>query len=258
MQQDIHPTAIIEDGATLGRNIKIGAYSIIESKVKIGDNCIVAPHVMIQGNTEIGENNHFFQFSSIGAIPQDKKYKKGDDTKTIIGSNNTFREYVTVNSGTVQDLDYTKIGNDNWIMASVHIAHDCVLGDNNIIANATALAGHVVIGDNTVIGGYSLVHQFCNIGDYAMTAMGSVVNQEIPPYVLVSGHFARVHGINSIGLARNNFSVEDIKQIKTAYKIIYKEDLTLQLAIEKLAEIKHPNITKITTFLKNVKRGISR
>ena len=219
---NIHSTAIIDSSAKIEPSVEIGAYTIVGKNVVIGSGSKIASHVVIQDNTEIGENNEIFQFSSIGEIPQDKKYQ-GEESKLIIGKNNTIREYCTINKGTkAGGKSTTKVGDGNWIMAYVHIAHDCVVGNNNIMSNATSLAGHVEVGNCTVLAGYVLVHQFCKVGDYAFAGMGAALNQDLPPYLLATGSFAKTHGLNKEGLKRNNFSPEVINALHKAYKLIFR------------------------------------
>ena len=255
----IHSTAIIDSRANIADGVKIGPYSIVEGEVSIASGTIVEAHVVIQGPTQIGENNHFFQFSSIGAAPQDKKYA-GEPTTLVIGNGNTFRENVTVNRGTVQDLGETRIGNDNWIMAGVHIAHDCIIGNHCILANATALAGHVTINDWAILGGYSLVHQFCHIGEHSFCGMGSVINQDVPNFVVVSGNIAIPRGINLEGIKRRGFSTEQLNLIKKAYRTIYRAGNKLTTAIEGLEALNdgQGTLNSLIQFLQNSKRGIVR
>lgn len=229
----IHPAAIVDPGAELDGSVEVGAYSIIGAQVRIGSGTRIGPHVVIEGRTTIGRDNRVFQFASIGAAPQDRKYG-GEPTALEIGDGNTIREFVTINRGTVQDRGVTRIGNDAWIMAYVHVAHDCVLGDHVIIANSTNLAGHVAIGDWVVLAGATQVHQFCKIGAHAMTGVGTVVLHDIPPYVMASGSSAAAHGINSEGLRRRGFDAARINAIRRAYRLLYKSGATLQLAREAL------------------------
>ncbi|MDO7596482.1 MAG: acyl-ACP--UDP-N-acetylglucosamine O-acyltransferase [Pseudomonadota bacterium] len=255
----IHKTAIIDPSAILADNVTIGAYSIIGANVEIGANCEIGPHVVINGPTKIGNNNKIYQFSSIGEDPQDKKYA-GEATLLEIGDNNLIRESVTVNRGTVQGGGITKIGSDNWIMAYVHIAHDCILGNDNIIANNTSLAGHVSIDDFVILGGFSLVSQFNKIGSYAFSAMGSVISRNIPPYVLVSGHMAKPIGVNVEGLRRRHFSDEQIKNIKQAYKLVYRSGLRIEEAELKLEQLSQdqPELAILCEFLNIQQGGIIR
>mgnify|MGYP003672168577 FL=1 len=255
----IHKTAIIDPSAIIADNVSIGAYSIIGANVEVGANCEIGPHVVIHGPTKIGKSNKIYQFSSVGADPQDKKYA-GEPTLLEIGDNNLIRESVTINRGTVQGGGITKIGSNNWIMAYVHIAHDCILGNDNIIANNTSLAGHVIIDDYVVLGGFSLISQFNMIGSYAFSAMGSVISRNIPPYVLVSGHMAKPIGVNVEGLRRRKFTDEQIKNIKQAYKLIYRSGLRIEEAESKLEQLSQnqPEIAILSKFLNSQNGGIIR
>ncbi len=229
----IHPAAIIDPGAELDSSVEVGAYAVIGPGVRIGAGSRVGPHAVIEGRTTIGRDNRIFQFASIGAAPQDKKYRD-EPTGLEIGDGNTIREFVTINRGTVQDRGLTTVGHDNWIMAYVHIAHDCVVGDHAIFANTTNLAGHVQIGDWVILGGCTQVHQFCKIGAHAMTGVSTVVLHDIPPFVMASGNSAEPHGLNSEGLRRRGFSAGRIGELRRAYRTLYKSGLTLQQAIEAL------------------------
>jgi UDP-N-acetylglucosamine acyltransferase len=260
----IHATAIIDSKAELDSTVAVGPYAVIGPNVKIGAGTTVGAHTVIEGKTTIGKGNQLFQFTSIGAAPQDKKYAD-EPTELIIGDNNTVREFVTLNRGTSQDQGVTRIGNDNWIMAYVHVAHDCVIGNHCIFANTTNLGGHVQIGDWVILGGASGVHQFCKIGAHAMSGTGSVVLHDVPPFVMVSGNTAQAHGINSEGLKRRGFSVEEIGQIRQAYKTLYKSNLTLAEAKIALAEVVGnapadgaKSVQLILNFLGSVTRGIVR
>ena len=259
----IHPTAIVEPGAEIHATAEIGAYSIIGANVVIGARTRVGPHVVIDGMTSIGEDNVFYQFSSIGAPPQDKKYA-GEPTRLEIGDRNTIREFCTFNRGTVQDVGVTRLGNDNWIMAYVHLAHDCQIGNHTIFANNAQLAGHVQVGDWAIMGGFSNVHQFCKIGAHAMVGMSTSLTQDVPPYVILSGNPAQAHGINSEGLKRRGFSREAITAIRHAYKVLYKSGLTLEEAKAALQEQEQSEpefaaeLKLIRDFLQNVSRGIVR
>lgn len=210
----IHPTAIIAPGAQIDASVEIGPYAVIGQHVSIGAGTRVGPHTVIEGHTSIGRQNQIFQFASLGAAPQDKKYA-GEPTRLEIGDNNTIREFCTFNVGTVQDGGLTRLGNDNWVMAYVHIAHDCIVGDHCILANNATLAGHISIGDHVFLGGLTAVHQFCTIGAHAMTAGGSIVVQDIPPYVTAAGNHAHPAGINSEGLRRRGFDAEQIRDRKS-------------------------------------------
>lgn len=255
----IHPTAIIHSGARLGAGVSVGAYSIIDEHVEIGDNTRIGPHVVITGNTKIGCDNRIFQFCSLGEIPQDKKYA-GEPTRLEIGDRNTIREYCTFNLGTVQDAGVTRMGDDNWIMAYVHVAHDCQVGNRTTFANNAQLAGHVHVDDWAILGGYTGVHQFCRVGAHTMTAVGTVVLQDVPPYVMAAGNTATPFGINAEGLKRRGFSPDALMALKRAYRTLYKSGLMLEEARSKLEEeVKtHPEIQPILEFLAVSKRGIIR
>jgi UDP-N-acetylglucosamine acyltransferase len=259
----IHPTAIVDPKASLDASVEIGAYSVIGPHVAIGAGTRIGPHVVIEGHTSIGRDNSVYQFSSIGAAPQDKKYD-GEPTRLEIGDRNTIREFCTFNIGTVQDAGATRIGNDNWIMAYVHIAHDSQLGDHIILANNATLAGHVHLDDWVFLGGFTTVHQFCHIGAHAMTAFTSAVSQDVPPFVTVAGNRAAPVGINSEGLKRRGFTSEQITMIRRAYKLIYKSGLSLEDAKSALAseEINVPgsaqHLRLMREFLEHSTRGIVR
>ena len=255
----IHKTVIIDPSAIIADDVSIGPYSIIGAGVEIGSGCQIESHVVIKGPTKIGKNNHIYQFSSVGEDPQDKKFA-GEPTLLEIGDNNLIRESVTINRGTIQGGGITKIGNNNWIMAYVHIAHDCIVGSENIFANNTTLAGHVTIDDFVILGGFSLVSQFNHIGSYAFSAMGSVISRNVPPYILVSGHMAKPIGINIEGLRRHDFTNQQIKTIKQAYKLTYRLSLKISeasLAIQKLEQI-NSELSLYTTFLEQQQGGIIR
>ncbi len=230
----IHATAIIDAGARIGANVSIGPYSVIGAGVEIGDGCVIGPHVVIEGPTRLGTNNRVFQFVSLGADPQDKKFH-GEAVTLEIGDGNTIREFVTINRGTVDGGGVTRIGDNNWIMAYVHIAHDCIVGNNTIFANCASLAGHVRVDDWAILGGFSLIHQFCQIGAHAFTSMGSVINRDVPPFVTVAGSFAEPKGINSEGLRRRGFASDRIMSIKRAFKTLYMSGLPLAEARAQIA-----------------------
>jgi UDP-N-acetylglucosamine acyltransferase len=255
----IHPKALIDPKAELADDVEVGAFTIIDAKVRIDAGTRIGPHAVLTGRTTVGKNNHIFQFTSIGEQPQDKKYAN-EDTELVIGDNNTIRELCTFSRGSAQGGGVTRIGNDNWIMACVHIAHDCILGDHIIMANNASLAGHVTIGDHAILSGYSLIHQFCTVGEHSFTSFASHVNQSIPPYVTVSGEKARVKGINSEGLKRRGFSSAQIKQVRRAYKALYRENLSLEDATSRLIEMAtdSPEIQPLVDFLKSAERGIIR
>src|SRR6056300_353514 len=257
MSKNLHSTAIIEDGADIHPSVNIGPYSIIKKNVSIGENTIIGSHVVIDGVTTIGKNNHIFSHNSIGQAPQDKKYNK-EETKLRIGDSNTIREFCTINTGTVQDNGITQIGSNNWIMAYVHIAHDCVIANNIIMANNSSLAGHVEIGDYAILGGFTLVHQFCKIGSHIMSAVGTKVFKDIPDFLMVHGEKASPSGLNIEGLKRRNFSLDDLSEIKKAYKIIYRENNTVDEALEILSQSNNKHIIKLSKFIKSSQRGIVR
>lgn len=223
----IHPTAIVQPGARLAADVEVGAYTVIGEHVEIGGGTQVGPHAVITGHTRIGCNNRIFQFVSLGEAPQDKKYA-GEPTRLEIGDDNTIREFCTFNCGTVQDAGVTRLGNDNWVMAYVHLAHDCQVGNHAIFANNSQLAGHVKVDDYAILGGFTAVHQFCHIGAHSITAIGTVVLQDVPPFVTASGNTARPYGINSEGLKRRGFTPDAIASIKRAYKTLYKAGLGLE------------------------------
>lgn len=256
---NIHPTAIVDPKAELGNDVTVGPYSLIGPDVKIDNGTSIGSHVVITGHTSIGKHNQIFQFSSLGEAPQDKKYQ-GEPTKLEIGDHNTIREFCTFNRGTSQDKGVTKIGNHNWIMAYVHIAHDCHVHNNTILANNSSLAGHVDMYDYAILGGFTLVHQFCKIGQHVITAVGSVVFKDIPPYVTASGYDANPHGINAEGLKRRGFSAESITNIKRAYKTLYRQSLTLDEAKVKLTNqaLTAPELSLLVEFLNESTRGIIR
>lgn len=255
----IHKTAIISKNAKLAPDVKVGAYSIIEDDVSIGAGTEIKSHVIIAKHTDIGENNRIFQFASIGEEPQDKKYNS-EATRTVIGDNNTIREYVTINRGTVDDNGITKIGNNNWIMAYVHIAHDCILADNITIANGTTLAGHVHIDDHVILGGFTKLHQFCRIGAHAFTAMDTGFQKDLPPYVMAHGNPAIPRAINTEGLKRRGFSTEQIRSIRQAYKLLYKSDLRLEEALEAIQKLADEQdvVQIMIDFIKASNRSIAR
>ncbi len=255
----IHPTAIIDPKAELDSSVKVGAYTIIGPNVQIGAGSEIGPHAVIEGHTTIGENNRIFQFASLGAIPQDKKYK-GEPTRLIIGNGNTIREFTTFNLGTVTGIGETRIGDDNWIMAYCHLAHDCVIGSHTIFANNASLAGHVTIGDYVILGGYTLVFQFCQIGNYAMTAFAAGVHKDVPPYFMAAGYRAEPAGINSEGMRRNGFTPEQIANVKNAYKTLYRQGLPYEKARSQIAQAAEtaPELAVLRDFLADSQRSIIR
>ena len=255
----IHPSAIIHPRARLGADVSVGAYSVIGEYVEIGDATRIGPHVVIEGHTRIGRDNRIFQFCSLVAVPQDKKYA-GEPTELQIGDRNTIREYCSINCGTVQDAGATRIGDDNWIMAYVHIAHDCQVGNRTQFANNATLAGHVHVGDYAILGGFTGVHQFVHIGAHSFTAIATVLVHDLPPYVMAAGDTAKAYGINTEGLRRRGFSSEALAGIKRAYKTLYKSSLTLDQARAALAEQANtsPEIGVLADFLQSSTRGIVR
>jgi UDP-N-acetylglucosamine acyltransferase len=258
-ERSIHPTAIVHPAARLGEGVAVGAYSLIEEHVEIGAGTEIGPHVVVRGHTRIGRDNHIFQFCSIGEVPQDKKYA-GEETYLEIGDRNTIREFCTLNCGTAQDVGVTRVGDDNWIMAYVHIAHDCQVGNQTIFANHATLGGHVHIGDWAILGGFAGVHQFVRIGAHSFIGFGTMLTQDVPPYVTVNGNPAATHGINSEGLKRRGFSSEAIAAIKRAYKTIYRNGLRLEEAREAIAtEVDAaPELGLMAEFLAIPGRGIVR
>jgi UDP-N-acetylglucosamine acyltransferase len=255
----IHPLSVVDPTARIAPGVVIGPYSVIGSDVEIEEGCWIGPHVVIQGKTRIGRNNRIFQFASLGAEPQDKKYK-AELTALQIGSGNTIREYVTINRGTVQDEGVTRIGRDNWIMAYVHIAHDCRVGNSTVLANNANLAGHVHIDDYVTLGGATLIHQFCHIGEHAFTAYGARINKDVPPFLMVGEGKAHPRGLNVEGLKRRGFSDERLQALKEAYRILYRSDLSLELAIEQLLPLEgaSEDVTRLREFLEESGRSIVR
>ncbi len=255
----VHPTAIVSATARLGEGVSVGPYSIVGDDVEIGDCTEIAGHVVVNGPTTIGRNNRIYQFASIGDDPQDKKYA-GERTKLWIGDRNTIREYCTISRGTVQDQRETRIGHDNWIMAYVHIAHDCVVGDNCILANNATLAGHVMLGDWVILGGFAGIHQFCKIGAHAFLGMYSGTNRDIPAYTMMSGNPAEPKGINSEGLKRRGFTSDQIRNIKAAYRIVFRQGKKLNEAIEEIARLEpaQPELGVLLDSLRSSERGVAR
>ncbi|VAW74452.1 Acyl-[acyl-carrier-protein]--UDP-N-acetylglucosamine O-acyltransferase [hydrothermal vent metagenome] len=255
----IHERAIVNPAAVLAHDVEVGPFSVIEEGVEIGEGTVIGPHVVISGPTKIGKRNKIFQFSSIGAAPQDKKYDN-EPTELIIGDDNTIRENVTLNRGTTQGGGVTKIGSRNWIMAYVHLAHDCIVGNDTVLANGTTLAGHVTIDDFAILGGFTLIHQFCQIGAYSFTAFSTGIKQDVPPYVMVSGHAGSPHGLNIEGLRRHGFDKDQIRNIKKCYKLLYKSGMKLDVAKQEIKAIAKdcPEIKILTEFLDKSTRSIVR
>ncbi len=255
----IHATAIVHPHARLGERVEVGPYALIGEHVEIGDGCRIGPHTVITGHTRIGSGNRIFQFVSLGEEPQDKKYA-GEPTGLEIGDNNTIREFCTLNTGTVQDVGVTRIGNNNWIMAYVHIAHDCQVGDQTVFANNATLAGHVQVGDYAILGGFTGVHQFCRIGAHTMIGIASVITQDVPPFLTVAGNPRAPRGINNEGLRRRGYSPESLAALKRAYKTLYKSGLGLEAAHSVIAVEAEAvrELQPLADFLATPGRGIIR
>jgi UDP-N-acetylglucosamine acyltransferase len=259
----LHPTAIVDPKAELDASVSVGPYTVIGPHVKIAAGTTVAAHVVLEGHTTIGRDNRIFQFGSIGAANQDKKYQ-GEPTELVIGDRNTIREFVTLHVGTVQDKAVTRIGDDNWIMAYTHIAHDCVVGSHTTLANNATLAGHVELGDWVTIGGLTGIHQFVKVGAHAMVGFASAVSQDVPPFMLVDGNPLAVRGINAIGLRRRDFTPERIAAVKQMHKLLYREGRTLEAAraaIDALAGATPEaaaEVALMSGFLAAASRGIAR
>ena len=255
----IHPTAVIDPTAQLSSDVEVGPYAVIGAGVSIDSGTRIGPHCVIEGPTSIGRGNRIWQFASLGAAPQDKKYA-GEPTRLEIGDNNTIREFCTFNRGTAQDAGVTRVGNDNWIMAYVHLAHDCQVGDHTIFANNAQLAGHVQVGDWAILGGFTVVHQFVRIGAHSMCAMGAILFKDLPPYVTCSGNPAAPHGINSEGLKRRTYTPEQIENVRRAYKTLYKNGLLLEVARRELAAqgTLHSEVALLSDFVAASTRGIMR
>ncbi len=260
---NIHPTAIVDPGAQLGASVTVGAYTLIGPQVRIDEGTAVGPHCVIEGRTTIGRDNRIFQFTSLGAAPQDKKYA-GEPTELHIGDRNNIREFCTFNLGTVQDVGVTRLGDDNWMMAYTHLAHDCQVGNHTIFANNAQIAGHVHVGDWAILGAYTNVHQFVKIGSHAMTGMGTTLLQDVPPFAMASGNPAEARGFNLEGLKRRGFSAERIKAIKQMHRLLYRQGHTLEEArtaidalAEEISEAKF-DIGLMSHFLAAASRGIVR
>jgi len=254
----IHPTALVDPAAELADDVEVGAYSVIGPNVKIGAGTTVGHHAVITGHTTIGERNRIWHFVSLGEAPQDKKYAN-EPTRLVIGNDNVIREFCTFNTGTAQDRYETTIGDHNWIMAYVHIAHDCVVGNHTIFANNASLAGHVEVGDWAILGGFTGAHQFVKIGAHVMTGISTVLFKDVPPFVMAAGQPAAPHGLNSEGLKRRGFTKEALSALKRAYKALYREGLTLDEALKKLeADRAQPEVAQLIEFLGRAERGIIR
>ncbi|NDY94933.1 acyl-ACP--UDP-N-acetylglucosamine O-acyltransferase [Wenzhouxiangella limi] len=255
----IHPSAIVDATARLAPDVEVGAYTIIGPGVEIGAGCRIGPHVVITGHTRIGPNNRIFQFASIGEEPQDKKFA-GEDSTLEIGAGNTIRENVTINRGTADGGGVTRLGDENWIMAYCHIAHDCQVGSQVTMANGATLAGHVIVGDHVIFAGYSGAHQFCRIGDHAFLGMYGGVSQDVPAYVMVSGQPPRPRGINSEGLKRRGFSAEQIRNIREAYRLIYRSGKSRDEALAELEAraVEQPELERMIHSARASSRGLLR
>ncbi len=252
--------AVVDPEAKIGKNVSIGPYSVIGADVVIGDDSWVGSHVVIKGPTKIGQSNRIYQFSSIGDDPQDKKFSSDAQSTLEIGDRNLIREYCSINRGTEEGGGKTVIGNDNWIMAYVHIAHDCLVGNSTVFANNTTLAGHVSIDDFVILGGFTGIHQFCHIGKHCFTAISSYVVKDIPPFLMVSGNTAKPSGLNREGLKRHGFTIETIDLLRKAYKIVYRNGLTTKVAIDALEEMASQSeaVEEFSDFIEKSTRGIAR
>jgi len=255
----IDERAIIEPGAEIGEDVTVGPFSIVSASASIGDGTWIGPHVVITGRTRIGRRNRIYQFSSLGEAPQHLGYG-GEDTVVEIGDGNTIREYTTINRGTAEGGGVTRIGSNNFLMAYVHIAHDCHIGSHTIFANCASLAGHVTVGDHAILGGFTLVHQFCRVGAHSITGIGCVCLQDVPPFMVAAGNRAQPHGINVKGLRRRNFIEQDIAALKRAYKILYRSELPLKDARDRMQREGdgHPAVGELVEFLCSSERGIIR
>lgn len=255
----IDPRAVVDPQARLADDVEVGPYAIIGPGVELGAGCTVGPHAVLRGPARIGARNRIFQFASVGEIPQDKKFA-GEESILEIGDDNTIREFVTINRGTGEGGGRTRIGSRNWIMAYVHIAHDCLVGDGIVFANGSSLAGHVEVGDNAILGGFTLVHQFCRLGRGCFSSMGSCIRQDVPPYVTVAGDPAVPHGLNSEGLRRRGCSREQLRRLRRAYRALYKRGLRLQQAIEEIeaGAREEPLLEPLVRFLRETRRGVVR
>jgi len=256
---NIHPTALISPDATLEEGVEVGPYSIVGPDVHIGKNTVIAPHVVIESRTDIGEGCRISQFASIGGVPQDLKYR-GEETRVVIGSHNTIREFVTINRATISDIGVTIIGDHNLLMAYCHVAHNCKLGNHIVMANAANLAGHIHVEDFAIIGGLTGIHQFTRIGAHCIIGGASAVTKDIPPFVMASGNFAKLYGLNMIGLKRRGFPDETIGAIKEAYRIVFRSSLLLSAAIKKVEEVVEdlPEVRQFLDFIRKSERGICR
>jgi UDP-N-acetylglucosamine acyltransferase len=255
----IDPRAIVHPDARIGKNVHVGPFSIIGDQVEVGDNTWIGPHVVINGPTVIGADNKIHQFCSLGEAPQHVNYK-GEPTQLRIGDRNVVREYCSFNRGTVAGRGVTEIGDDNFIMAYAHVAHDCVVGNRTIFANASSLAGHVEVGDYAILGGFTVVHQFCRIGAHCITGLGTVTFKDIPPFVVAAGNTATPHGVNVKGLQRRDFAEEEINQLRRAYKLVYKSGMRMDDALRELEArgVQDRHVALFADFIRRSQRGIIR
>jgi len=255
----IHEQAIVDPAATLAGDVQVGPWTYIGPDVQIGPGCVIEPHVVIRGPTSIGSGNHIYQFCSIGEATPDRKYRN-EPTRLVIGNNNVIREGVTIHRGTIQDRSETTVGDHNLFMAYVHVGHDCVIGDNTVLVNNVALAGHVTVGDWAILSGYTLVHQFCKIGAHSFSGMGTAIGKDVPAFVTVSGTPAEAKTINAEGLRRRGFPTEVINELRRAYKIIYKQGLTIDIALQRLESMMSdsPEVQLLIESLHGSERGIVR
>jgi UDP-N-acetylglucosamine acyltransferase len=256
----IDPTARVDSNAQVAATADIGAWSVVGPGVEIGPGTRIGAHAVLRGPTVIGRDNNIYQFCSIGDDPQDKKFSGESESRLIIGDRNTIREYCTLNRGTVLGGGETRVGDDNWIMAYSHIAHDCIVGSHTVFANNASLAGHVLVEDYATLGGFTLVHQFCRIGRHSFTAMGSVVLKDLPPFVVVTGNAAKPRGLNRDSLLRRGFTEAQLRRLRRAYKVVYKEGLTIKEAIRKLESMSRDcdEVAHMAAFLASTTRGIVR
>lgn len=256
----IDERAVVSPQARIAGDVTVGPYAVIGAGVEIGPRCAIGAHAVIDGPTRIGPDNRIFPFAAIGGDPQDKKFAHESESRLEIGAGNTIREFCTINRGTAGGGGLTSIGDDNWIMAYVHIAHDCHIASHTIMANNATLAGHVTVDDHAVLGGFTKVHQFCRIGCHAFTAMDSGLSRDVPPYVMAAGHLAEPKGVNTEGLRRRGFSAEQVRNIRNAYRLVYRCDLRLEEAVAKLEALVpgQPELEPLVRFLRTSERSIIR
>ena len=252
---DIHPTAVVEAGARLGADVRIGPYAVVEAGVTVGDGTEIGAHAVVSGRTAIGRGNRIFPFAALGGIPQDKKYA-GEDSELVIGDGNTVREFVTINCGTEQDRNRTEVGDRNWIMAYVHIAHDCRVGSDTVFANGATLAGHVTVGDRAVLGGFTLVHQFCRVGTHAFSGMGAGLNRDLPPYFMAVGNPARLRGLNREGLRRAGLDAATLEALGSAYRWLVRGRPGRGRRELERAAAARPELARLRDFIDSSQRGV--